>query len=201
MRTCRLSEHCEGEAQQALALPDQHQSGLSFRHISPAALQNGFLFAVKTSDRLILFVAEGFGLGRIPFAPGTWGSLWGIPLGWTLGYFDTSWWLRLLIAVAMFVVGVPICGRAAKLRNTKDPGSVVWDEIAAFPVVYAFLPLTGERMWLVLILGFVLFRIFDIWKPPPVRQCDRLKGGFGIMIDDTVAACYAAAALLLLTSL
>jgi len=156
---------------------------------------------VKTSDRIILFTAEGFGLGRIPFAPGTWGGLWGIPLGWLLGTLDTNWWQRLIIGLVMFVVGVPICGIAAKLRDKKDPGSVVWDEIAAFSLVYAFVPLTGENLWMVLGLGFVLFRIFDIWKPPPVRQCDALEGGFGIMVDDTVAAIYAAAALLLAMTL
>lgn len=156
---------------------------------------------MKASDRIILFTAEGFGLGRIPFAPGTWGSLWGIPLGWVLGNFDTNWWQRLIIGLVMFVVGVPICGIAARLRDKKDPGSVVWDEIAAFPLVYAFVPLTGETLWLTLGLGFVLFRIFDIWKPPPVRQCDKLAGGFGIMVDDTVAAVYAAAALMLVTNM
>ena len=154
---------------------------------------------MSSRDRVILFVAEGFGLGRIRFAPGTWGSLWGLPLGWSLGCLDTLWWVRLAVAAAMFVVGVPLCARAAKLRNTKDPGSVVWDEIAAFPLVYAFVPLDGPRQWIVLALGFVLFRILDIWKPPPVRQCDNLTGGFGIMIDDTVAACYAALALYLVT--
>ena len=156
---------------------------------------------VSSRDKVILFAAEGFGLGRIRFAPGTWGSLWGIPLGWGLGYFDTVWWVRLIVAAAMFAVGVPLCNVAARLRNTKDPGSVVWDEIAAFPLVYALVPLNGPRPWIVLIAGFILFRVFDIWKPPPVRQCDRLTGGFGIMIDDTVAACYAAACLYLLTHL
>lgn len=149
-------------------------------------------------DKFVLFLAEGFGLGRIKPAPGTWGSLWGIPLGFALGYCETTWWIRLLVAAAMFVVGVPICAKGAALRNAKDPGSVVWDEIAAFPIVYAFVPLTGDRLWLVLLAGFVLFRIFDIWKPPPVRQCDRLTGGLGIMIDDTVAALYAAGFLWLL---
>lgn len=152
-------------------------------------------------DKVILLIAEGLGLGRIRSAPGTWGSLWGLPLGWSLGWFDTTWWVRLVVAAVMFAIGVPLCKRAAGLRNTKDPGSVVWDEIAAFPLVYAFVPLDGSRQWGVLIAGFILFRIFDIWKPPPVRQCDRLTGGFGIMIDDTVAACYAAGILYLLTHL
>ena len=156
---------------------------------------------VKLTDRMILFAAEGFGLGRLRKAPGTWGSLAGIPIGWLLGYFETTWWMRLLTAAVMFAVGVPLCSRAARLRGKEDPGSVVWDEIAAFPIVYAFAPLTEDSRWVVLAVGFVLFRIFDIWKPPPVRQCDRLHGGFGIMLDDTVAACYAALILFLLTGL
>jgi len=153
---------------------------------------------VKIVDRVILFIAEGFGLGCVPFAPGTWGSLWGIPLGWLLGFYGANWWQCWLLALVMFVVGVPISGRGAILRGRKDPGSVVWDEIAAFPIVYAFVPLSGPRMWTTLIAGFVLFRIFDIWKPPPVRQCDKLEGGFGIMVDDTIAALYAAGGLWLL---
>ena len=92
----------------------------------------------------------------------------------------------------MFVVGVPLCSLGARLREKKDPGSVVWNEIAAFPIVYAFIPLTDEKQWIVLLVGFGLFRLFDIWKPPPVRHCDRLEGGLGIMVDDTVAAFYAA---------
>ena len=101
----------------------------------------------------------------------------------------------------MFVVGVPLCSLGARLREKKDPGSVVWDEIAAFPIVYAFVPLTGEKQWIVLLVGFGLFRLFDIWKPPPVRHCDRLEGGLGIMVDDTVAAFYAALFLTLFTRL
>ena len=101
----------------------------------------------------------------------------------------------------MFVVGVPICSKAAKLRDSKDPGSVVWDEMSAFPIVYAFVPLSGSSLWPTLLAGFVLFRIFDIWKPPPVHYFDRLNGGFGIMIDDTIAALYAAASLYLLCGL
>ncbi|MEZ6126205.1 MAG: phosphatidylglycerophosphatase A [Planctomycetaceae bacterium] len=150
------------------------------------------------ADRLVLLLAEGLGLGRIRFAPGTWGSLWGVPLGWLLA--EASPTTRLMIAGVMFVVGVPLCGRAALLRKTKDPGSVVWDEIAAFPIVYAFVPLSSGRLWPLLIAGFVLFRVFDIWKPPPVRHCDRLSGGFGIMIDDSVAAVYACLALMILNA-
>lgn len=149
-------------------------------------------------DRFVLLTAEGFGLGRIPFAPGTWGSFWGLPIGWALGATDTTWWMRLLVMVAMFVIGIPLCDRAAVLLGKKDPGSVVWDEMAAFPLVYAFVPLDGEMMWAVLGAGFLLFRVFDIWKPPPVRNCDRIEGGVGIMVDDIAAGVYAAAILWLL---
>ncbi|GAB5443656.1 MAG: phosphatidylglycerophosphatase A [Fuerstiella sp.] len=143
-------------------------------------------------DRIVLFLAEGAGLGRLKQAPGTWGSLWGLPLGWAFGQWQLDPWQKLLIALGMFIVGVPLCGRAADLRQRKDPGSVVWDEIAAFPIVFAFAPATALNVWWVLLAGFGLFRLFDIWKPPPVRQCDRITGGLGIMIDDTVAAVYAA---------
>lgn len=161
---------------------------------------------MKLSSRIILLTAEGFGLGRINPAPGTWGSLWGIPIGWTLGYFDTTWWMRLLVGLIMFIIGVPICGRGATLRGirtrgqvSKDPGSVVWDEMSAFPLVFAFAPLTGKYMWLVLVLGFAVFRFFDIWKPPPVSHFDQLSGGFAIMADDTMAAMYASVTLFLIT--
>ena len=85
------------------------------------------------ADRVTLFAAQGFGLGRMKTAPGTWGSLWGIPIGWALGACESTWWVRLLVGFAMFVVGVPICGRAATILARKDPPSVVWDEMAAFP--------------------------------------------------------------------
>jgi len=142
-------------------------------------------------DRGVLFVAEGFGLGRIPVMPGTFGSLWGLPLGWLLGH-GVPMWGRLGIGLIMFLVGVPLCDRAARLRGQKDPGSIVWDEIAAFPLVYAFVPIN----WQTLLTGFVLFRIFDISKPPPIRRLEQLGGGLGIMIDDTVAAIWTMAVFL-----
>ena len=148
---------------------------------------------MKAVDRAILLVAEGLGLGRISFAPGTWGSLWGIPLGWLLGQ-GTGWPERCLAGLILFFIGVPLCGRAARLLDRKDPSSVVWDEIAAFPLVYAFVPISPT----VLLAGFVLFRIFDIAKPPPVHYFERLPGGLGIMADDQVAAVWTSAVLVLL---
>ena len=147
--------------------------------------------SMKSSDRLILFVAEGAGLGRIPFAPGTFGSLWGIGIGFVFQITDADVLIRLAAWVCLFAVGIPLCHRAALLRKTKDPGSIVWDELTAFPLVYALCPLT----WPALIAGFVAFRVFDIWKPWPVKPLERLPGGLGIMADDQAAAAYAAGVL------
>lgn len=151
---------------------------------------------MKAVDHAILLVAEGLGLGRIAFAPGTWGSLWGIPLGWLLG-LGITWPFRCLIGIALFLIGVPLCSRAAQLLDRKDPSSVVWDEVAAFPLVYAFVPINAAS----LLTGFVLFRVFDIIKPAPVRYFERLPGGLGIMADDQIAAIWASAILLLLVRL
>lgn len=139
------------------------------------------------TDRLTLFVAEGFGLGRIPVAPGSFGSLWGIPLGYLLLSRPVSLIWVLSLAAVMLLVGIPLCAKAAKLRDKKDPGSVVWDEIAAFPIVYSFALNSSANIWLILIAGFALFRLFDIWKPWPVKVFDRIEGGTGIMLDDTMA--------------
>ncbi|MCH2209930.1 MAG: phosphatidylglycerophosphatase A [Fuerstiella sp.] len=148
---------------------------------------------LNLTDRSILLIAEGCGLGRIPVMPGTFGSLWGLPLGWLLGQ-GVPVWGRLGIGLVMFLAGIPLCGRAARLRGSRDPGSVVWDEIAVFPLVYAFVPIN----WQTLIAGFVLFRVFDISKPPPIRAAERLGGGLGIMVDDTIAAFYTVFVLLVL---
>ena len=147
------------------------------------------------ADRLVLLIAEGFGLGRIAVAPGTWGSLWGIPIGYVLLSQQCSLTTFLVAAAVMLVVGIPLCDKAAKLRNKKDPGSVVWDEMAAFPIVYIATRGSSANLWVVLWLGFGLFRLFDIWKPWPVKVFDRIAGGTGIMLDDTVAGIMAAASL------
>lgn len=142
-------------------------------------------------DRICLFLATGFGVGYVRFAPGTVGSLWGPPMmfGWQqLGL--SPWWNLLLIA-GLIILGVGICGRAARLMDVKDPGCVVFDEIAAFSIVFAFQPVDLTSGF----LGFLWFRLFDILKPPPVRHLDRLPGGTGIMADDLAAAVYAAVAL------
>src|SRR5262249_17699068 len=138
------------------------------------------------SDRLVLFLATGLGVGHVPVAPGTFGSLWGLPLAWAVDGLPA--WGHAIAAAGWFSAGVPVCSVGARLLHSKDPGAVVFDEIAAFSVVFL-----GTTMNLATaVVGFVLFRIFDVWKPWPARRLEALPGGLGIMADDYVAALYAA---------
>jgi len=147
--------------------------------------------SLRVSDKVALLFGEGFGFGRAKKAPGTFGSLWGIPIGWAFWKLEVHWSVRLVVFALMFVPGIVICNRCATLRQTKDPGSVVWDEITAFPLVYLLLTLN----WWWLLTGFALFRFFDIAKPWPIRSFERLPGGLGIMADDQIAGLYAGAIL------
>ena len=148
-------------------------------------------FLLKHPAHLIAF---GFGAGLMPKAPGTWGTLVAIPfyfLALRLG--GTS--AVLTCALVFFVLGMWASAVAGKALGVADHGGIVIDEIAAFVLVLAFTP--AGLIWLV--VAFVLFRIFDITKPWPIRYFDRtLKGGFGVMFDDLLAAIAAIAILLLL---
>lgn len=135
-----------------------------------------------------LLLAFGFGSGLSPKAPGTMGTLAAIPLWWLLAQLPlTSYLIVVLIAA---VVGITICGRAADQMGVHDHGGIVWDEFVGFWIAMATLPIT----WQSVILGFVLFRLFDILKPWPISWLDKkVSGGFGIMIDDVIAGLAAAA--------
>lgn len=131
-------------------------------------------------------VALGFGAGLAPFAPGTAGTLLAIPLWWVLsaGYAPAT--LLALIA-GMFVLGVWACEVTGRHLGIADHGAMVWDEVVAFLLVLAIVP--AELSWQV--TAFVLFRLFDIVKPAPIRGFERrFKGGFGVMFDDLLAAGY-----------
>jgi phosphatidylglycerophosphatase A len=137
-------------------------------------------------DRLRLLVATGLGLGYAPVAPGTVGSLATLPvvfLVWSLGGNRAV----LVATVLVVATGLWVCGAAATRLGTEDPGPVVIDEVAGQMVSLLFLEPTLPT----LAAAFVLFRVFDIWKPPPVRQAERLPGASGIMTDDLLAGVYA----------
>src|SRR5271167_2691809 len=132
-------------------------------------------------------IATGFGIGLIPMAPRTWASLATLPFGWLLRVEFGL--VGLLTAAAItFVVGWWAAARVARASGILDPGFVVIDEIAAQWLVLAAAPLD----WRFYLAAFLLFRLFDIWKPFPVSWLDRhVKGGFGVMLDDVAAALYA----------
>jgi phosphatidylglycerophosphatase A len=132
------------------------------------------------------FIALGFGAGLAPRAPGTFGTLLGWAIYWGLSYFLAPLVIAML-AVPMFFVGIWACERTGRDLGAHDHGAMVWDEVVAFLPLAA---LCFASVWMQLV-AFVLFRVFDIWKPFPIRQLERrMKGGFGVMFDDLVAACY-----------
>jgi phosphatidylglycerophosphatase A len=190
---------------------------------------------VVRKPRFALFVATAAGLGYLPKAPGTWGSLGGVIVavlpyaffkvlarttdsGVAVGFpgrqVDPFLMLQLLIAAVVAVAGVWSATRAANFWGLKDPQRVVIDEVsgqhlallfawsvaswlrtaqvAGAPVQHVDILFDVALNWKYLLLGFILFRVFDIWKPFPARQAESLPGGWGIMADDWVAGVYAA---------
>ncbi len=188
--------------------------------------------------RLALFLATGFGLGYLPLAPGTWGSLLGVVFALSLRRVTPrysqififtgirigplaidQWAVYSLVAIlGVAAVGVWASGAAARYFGHSDPRKVVLDEVSGQMIALLgtgwnlqllsrtlstqshFLAL-GAPNWKYLLLGLILFRVFDIWKPFPARQAEHLPGGWGIMADDWVAAIYAAVGLWLARAL
>ena len=137
------------------------------------------------------FIALGFGAGLAPRAPGTVGTL----LAWAIAVFLNRYLPALgiaFIAIPLFFIGIWACDVTARKLGKDDPGAIVWDEMVAFLPLAALA--TGSFLYQ--LLAFVFFRLFDIWKPFPIREMERrLKGGFGVMFDDLIAAGYAYVAL------
>ena len=131
-------------------------------------------------------IALGFGAGLSPFAPGTVGTL----VAWPLGWYASSVMPPALLAAAMaplFVLGIWACALTGRHLGVADHRAMVWDEIVAFLLVLAIVPRTFAWQ----LAAFVLFRFFDIAKPPPIRALERrYHGGFGVMFDDLIAAGY-----------
>jgi phosphatidylglycerophosphatase A len=159
-----------------------------------------------------LWIAQGFGFGRIPFAPGTFGSFVG--LAWFCLLVATGrFWVFLLGMILCVCLSVWLCGYAETLLRQKDPGSVVLDEIAAIPLCFVswiaihswktgLFPTVADffskKNWLPTLAVVAAFRLFDIWKPWPVRQSQHLPGGWGVTIDDLLAAIYVALVVLVI---
>ena len=138
-------------------------------------------------------MAWGFGSGLAPKAPGTFGTLVGLPFYFALAWLPLPAYLA--ACALLFVFGCWVCGRSAHLLQVHDHGGIVFDEIVGFcitavPLVW----LSGSPWWL--LAAFGLFRFFDIIKPWPIRWLDaKVHGGFGIMVDDAIAAIFSAACL------
>ncbi len=141
-----------------------------------------------------------FGAGLLKPAPGTWGSVFSIPFWLVTLYFIESKLLLSAFIIGLFFVGVWASNIGAKRLQNDDPKEVVIDEVVGMGITYLFFPNMlppYNHMWvdqvvLNTLIGFALFRLFDIWKPPPVGTADeRLHGGMGIMVDDVFAGIYA----------
>jgi len=142
------------------------------------------------------FIALGFGSGLAPRAPGTFGTAAALVLYWLLATALPPLAIALM-AVPLFFVGIWACGVTGRHLGSADHGAMVWDEIVAFlPLAAAASASLGEQA-----LAFILFRLFDVWKPFPIRMLERrVKGGLGVMADDALAAFYAYLAFALIVS-
>jgi len=134
----------------------------------------------------IHWLAMGFGTGLFPKAPGTFGTLAALPF--IVLTASQTQWVQWVIFLLIFISGIWICQKSADALGAHDHGSIVWDEIAGYYLVMLFVPITA----LSLLLGFILFRIFDILKPWPIKYLDKhIHGGLGIMLDDILAGIFA----------
>lgn len=138
----------------------------------------------------IHFIASAFGSGALPKWPGTWATLAAVPMVIALKHLPE--WYYLIVAIALNVLGIYVCDVFNRDIGAEDHPGCAWDEMAGFFLVMLWVPLT----WYYLLLGFLLFRFFDILKPWPISWCDRnIHGGFGVMLDDVVAALFSLAIL------
>jgi phosphatidylglycerophosphatase A len=143
----------------------------------------GWRFLLGHPAHLIAF---GFGAGLSPVAPGTVGTLVGFPVYGALKLIVSGVWFAVAVAL-LFVLGAAVCAKTGKALGVADHGGICWDEIVAFIVILYFVPQT----WAWFGASFLVFRVFDIAKPFPIRAVDRrLKSGFGVMLDDLLAAGY-----------
>ena len=140
---------------------------------------------MKFRERALLFVATGFFIGTVPFAPGTFGSLIGLPVCFLLSRLNLLQSVIYILVFILFAIG--IASAAEKILKQKDPGQIVIDEIAGLMVTFAGLPFNLKTA----LAGFIIFRVFDILKPFPIRILERrVGGGTGVVLDDVLAGVY-----------
>lgn len=136
------------------------------------------------------FLAFGFGAGKSPVAPGTFGTLVGIPAYLLLQSLPALAYA--IMVLALFALGVWLCQMTERDLGVHDHPGIVWDEIVGYLITMFMAP----NGWIWIAVGFLLFRLFDIWKPFPIRQIERrIQGGFGNMLDDALAGFYSLAVL------
>jgi phosphatidylglycerophosphatase A len=136
------------------------------------------------------FLAFGLGSGAVPKAPGTFGTLAAVPLWYLLA--QTALPVYLALTLIAFVIGIWLCGRTSRDLGVHDHGGIVWDEFVGYWITMIAVPVD----WIWALLGFILFRLFDILKPWPIGPVDRrVHGGLGIMLDDVLAGVMAAVVL------
>lgn len=140
---------------------------------------------MKLRERAILFLATGFYIGTIPFAPGTLGSFIGLPFCFFLSRLNIL--VSLFWSIAFIGLAIWISSAAEKILSEEDPGQIVIDEIAGLIVTFMGLPFDLKTA----IAGFMIFRALDIWKPFPIRMLEKkVRGGTGVVLDDVLAGIY-----------
>lgn len=146
-----------------------------------AGRSNRTLSAVK--NRILEALATGFYLGKIPKAPGTWGTLLGLPVAWVMAtYLPPVWYM--IIAIVFILFASWVAEMYERSMGAHDPKEIVIDEVVGYVIAMTWLPLT----WQSFVAAFITFRFFDILKPGPIRRIDRqVKGGFGTVLDDVAA--------------
>lgn len=141
---------------------------------------------MKFREQAVIFLATGFFIGTVPFAPGTFGSIVGLPIVFLLSRLDLLLSISFILLFIFFAVG--IASAAEKILNQQDPAKIVIDEMAGLMVTFTGLPFNLTTA----IAGFIIFRAFDILKPFPIRALERkLAGGTGVVFDDVLAGIYA----------
>jgi phosphatidylglycerophosphatase A len=181
--------------------------------MKPSTEADSAISSPPSKPHISILLATWFGLGRLPKAPGTWGSLGGVALAilmawaghpanlelpgayqqqrfWTHGFLPT--YGAIFVALLIAAIGIIVAGRAATFAQSEDPQWVVVDEVSGQLLTYFLFFWATPLNWKSCLLGFILFRLFDIWKPFPARQLEHLPGGWGIMADDWMAGIYAA---------